>query len=54
MIAPRPAYFLKSTQKESAMRESCLRSRVRNGKTRFDANVNGEQVQLGIKKGAAE
>jgi hypothetical protein len=27
---------------------------VRNGKTRFYANVNGEQVQLGTKKGAAE
>ena len=36
------------------MRESQLRSRVRNGKTRFYANVNGEQVQLGTKKGAAE
>ena len=36
------------------MRESQLRSRVRNGKTRFYANVDGEQVQLGIKKGAAE
>ncbi len=36
------------------MRESQLRSRVRNGKTRFYANVNGEQVQLGSKKGAAE
>ena len=33
------------------MRESQLRSRVRNGKTRFYANVNGEQVQLGSKKG---
>jgi hypothetical protein len=36
------------------MRESQLRSRVRNGKTRFYASVNGEQVQLGTKKGAAE
>ena len=36
------------------MRESQLRSRVRNGKTRFYASVNGEQVQLGPKKGAAE
>ena len=36
------------------MRESQLRSRVRNGKTHFYANVNGEQIQLGAKKGAAE
>ena len=36
------------------MRESCLRSRVRNGKTRFYASVDGEQIQLGTTKGAAE
>ncbi len=36
------------------MRESCLRSRVRNGKTRFYSHVRGQQVQLGSKKGEAE
>lgn len=36
------------------MRESQLRARVRNGKTRFYAHVNGQQVQLGARKGEAE
>ena len=36
------------------MRESQLRSRVRNGKARYYAHVAGQQVQLGTKKGPAE
>lgn len=36
------------------MRESRLRSRERNGKTRYYAQVGGQQLQLGTKKGHAE
>ncbi len=36
------------------MRESRLRSRQRNGITRYYANIDGQQIQLGTKKGAAE
>ena len=36
------------------MRQSRLRSRERNGQTRYYASIDGQQVQLGTKKGAAE